>query len=224
MKGDEASLLIENLSTIEEDYRVCEILIKEQPRVQEEEETKSYEDDDDDDDFEFFCVCKDPTSTDEISYNSQIRLVFPIFGRDLLFSDVENCKGEVNSSKPPTPSPIRIPEDRNPSSCSSSEADELDGVLAGTYCVWKSKSDASAVVVSPERCKKSSLMGSSKRWKFHDLLYRSSNDGKDTCIFLAPSNANSKKKNNKKASERATEVKVAGKVKPTVAGGGVMVA
>ncbi|KAI8027660.1 Histone-lysine N-methyltransferase EZ3 [Camellia lanceoleosa] len=110
------------------------IIQKDHPRVQEEEETKSYEDDDNDD-FEFLCVCKDPTSTDEIFYNSQIRLVFPIFGRDLLFSDVENCKGEMNSSKPPTPSPIRIPEDRNPPSCSSPEADELDGVPAGTYCV-----------------------------------------------------------------------------------------
>ncbi|THG17074.1 hypothetical protein TEA_004180 [Camellia sinensis var. sinensis] len=127
---------------------------------------KSYEDDDDDDDddFEFLCVCKDLTSTDEIFNNSQIKLVFPIFGKDLLFSDVENCKGEVNSSKPPTPSLIQIPEDRDPP------------------------------------------------------------DGKDTFVFLAPLNANSKKKNNKKASERATKVKVTGKVKPTVAGGGVTVA
>ncbi|KAL7207876.1 hypothetical protein ACSBR1_029763 [Camellia fascicularis] len=219
MKGDEVSLLIENLSTIEKDYYVYEILIKEQPRVQEEEETKSYEDDDDDD-LEFLCVCKDLTSTDEIFYNSQIRPVFPIFGRDLLFFDVENCKGEVNSSKPPTSSSIRIPEDGDPPSCSSSEADELDGVQAGTYCVWKPKSDAFAVGESPKRCKKSSLTGSSKRWKFRDLLYRSNSDSKDTFVFLASSNANSKKKNNKKAFEKATEVKVAGKVKPIVAGGG----
>ncbi|CAL5362031.1 unnamed protein product [Camellia sinensis] len=197
---------------------------QEQPGVQEQEGTKSYEDDDDDD-FEFPCVCADPTSADEIFYNGQIRPVFPIFGRDLLFSDVENCKGEVNSSKPPTPSPIRIPlgklmsEDRDPPSCSSSEADELDGVPAGTYCVWKPKSDASAVAESPERCKKSSSTGSSKRWKFRDLLYRSNSDGKDTFVFLAPSNANSRKKKNDKASERATEVKVAGKVIPTVARG-----
>ncbi|KAL7175565.1 hypothetical protein ACSBR2_029211 [Camellia fascicularis] len=215
MKGDEVSLLIENLSTIEEDCHGYEIMIEEQPRVQ-EEETKSYEDDDD---FEFLCVCKDLTSTDEIFYNSQIRLVFPIFSRDLLFFDVENCKGEVNSSKPPTPSPIRIPEDRDPLLCSSSKADELNGVLVGTYCIWKPKSDASAVVVLLERCKKSSSTGSSKQWKFYDLLYRSNNNDKDTFIFLASSNANSKKNNNKKASERATEVKVAGKVKPTVAEG-----
>ncbi|KAL7249926.1 hypothetical protein ACSBR1_012001 [Camellia fascicularis] len=186
---------------------------------------KSYEDDDDDDDdFEFPCVCENPTSADKIFYNSQIRPVFPIFGKDLLFSDVENCKGEVNSSKPPTPSPILIPEDRDPASCSFSEADEFDEVLGGTYCVWKSKSDASVMAESSERCKKNSSTGSSKRWKFRDHLYQSNSDGKDTFIFLAPSNANSKKNKNKKASKRATEVKVAGRVKPTVAGGGVMVA
>ncbi|KAL7236627.1 hypothetical protein ACSBR1_019842 [Camellia fascicularis] len=162
MKGDEVSLLIENLSTIEEDYCIYEILIEEQPGVQEEEETKSYKDDDD---FEFPCVCEDPTSVDEIFYSGQIRPVFFIFGRDLLFSDVENCKGEVNSSKPPTPSPIRIPlgkltsEDRDPPSCSSSKTDELDEVPAGTYWAWKPKYDASAVAESPERCKKSSSTG-----------------------------------------------------------------
>ncbi|CAL5368225.1 unnamed protein product [Camellia sinensis] len=209
-------------------YCVYEILIEEQLGVQEEEETKSYEDDDYD--FEFPCVCEDPTSANKIFYNGQIRPVFPIFGRDLLFSDVENCKGEMNSSKPPTPSPIRIPlaklmsEDRDPPSCSTSEADELNGVPVGTYCIWKSKFDTSAVAESPERCKKSNSMGSSKRWKFRDLLYQSNSDGKDTFVFLVPSNANSKKKNNKKASKRATKVKVARKVKPTVAGGGVTVA
>ncbi|KAI8032367.1 hypothetical protein LOK49_LG01G04039 [Camellia lanceoleosa] len=108
-------------------------------RVQEKEETKSYEDDDDD--FEFPCVCENPSCADDIFYNGHIRPVFPIFGRDLLFSDVENCKGEVNSSKPPTPSPIRIPlaklmsEDCDPPLCSFSKADELDGVPVGTYCV-----------------------------------------------------------------------------------------
>ncbi|CAL5370105.1 unnamed protein product [Camellia sinensis] len=207
----EMERLQDRISKLEEDYYVYEIMIEEQLGVQEEEETKSYEDDDDDD-FEFPCVCEDPTSPNKIFYNGQIIPVFPIFGRDLLFSDVENCKGEMNSSKPPTPSPIRIPlaklmsEDRDPPSCSSSEADKLNGVP------------------SPERCKKSNLMGSSKRWKFRDLLYRSNSNSKDTFVFLVPSNTNSKKKNNKKASKRATKVKVARKVKPTVAGGGVTVA
>ncbi|KAL7249925.1 hypothetical protein ACSBR1_012000 [Camellia fascicularis] len=156
IKGDKVSLLIENLSTIEEDYCVYKILIEEQPGVQEEEKMKSYEDDDD---FEFPCVYEDPTSADEIFYNSQIKPVFPIFGKDLLFYDVEKCKGEVNSSKPPTPLLIRIPEDHDPLSCSSSKADKLNRVLAETYCVWKPKSDASAVVESLERCKKSSSTG-----------------------------------------------------------------
>ncbi|KAF5951723.1 hypothetical protein HYC85_009667 [Camellia sinensis] len=123
---------------------------------------KSYKDDDN---FEFPCVCEDPTSVDEIFYNGQIRHAFSIFGRDLLFSDVENFKGEVNSSKPPSPSPIQIPlgklmsEDRDPPLCSSSEADKLDKVPEGTYCAWKLKYDRSAVAESPQRCKKSSLTG-----------------------------------------------------------------
>ncbi|KAL7245605.1 hypothetical protein ACSBR2_000855 [Camellia fascicularis] len=137
----------------------------------------------------------------------------------------QNFPREVNSYKPPTLPPSWFLKDRDPPSCSSSEADELDGVLAGTYCIWKPKSDSSAVAKSLERCKKSSSTGSSKRWMFRDLLYRSNIDDKDTFVFLAPSNANSKKNNNnKKAFERAIEVKITGRVKPTMAGGGVTVA
>ncbi|CAL5336220.1 unnamed protein product [Camellia sinensis] len=238
MKGDEVSLLIENLSTIEEDYghfesRVYEILnefqvtknrvdetntekqqVKDElnvlieqlrdkkenelvlrERVRELEETikdlKRYLEMKGDEGskkkkkgravkmmmISSSLVCEDPTSADEIFYNSQIRPIFPIFGRDLLFYDVEKCKGEVNSSKHPTSSPIRIPKDHDPPSCSFSEVDKLDGVLTETYYIWKPISDVSVVAESPERYKKSSSTGSSKRWKFHQFEEEEQQEG-----------------------------------------------
>ncbi|KAG6412204.1 hypothetical protein SASPL_124874 [Salvia splendens] len=62
------------------------------------------------------------------------------------------------------------------SSCSSSDADELDGVPADSYCVWRPPNKAEAEA----QCKKSSSTGSnSKRWKFKvkDLLNRSRSEG-----------------------------------------------
>ncbi|XP_010251254.1 PREDICTED: uncharacterized protein LOC104593196 [Nelumbo nucifera] len=179
----------------------------------------------DDDDFEFsFCRDNDgsPISADEIFFNGQIRPIFPIFNRDLLFAD-----GQDDDSQAPHASSIRLPlrkllieeRDPNPPSSSSSEADELEGLPPGTYCVWTPK----PVQASPERCKKSNSTGSSKRWRFRDLLHRSNSDGKDTFVFLTPSNSNSskmKKKDDKpekpevsKERRNSTDVKVAGKSK-----------
>ncbi|MFQ6671256.1 hypothetical protein Gotur_035855 [Gossypium turneri] len=64
------------------------------------------------------------------------------------------------------------------SSSSSSEADELEGLPADTYCVWKPKQSPES---SPNSCKKSTSAGSSsssKRWRFiKDLLKRSNSTG-----------------------------------------------
>ena len=64
----------------------------------------------------------------------------------------------------------------------ASEANELEGVPLGTYCVWKPK----AMESPPRRYKKSNSTGSLKWWKFRDFLHRSNNDGKDTFVFLTP--------------------------------------
>ncbi|XP_061352932.1 uncharacterized protein LOC133297751 [Gastrolobium bilobum] len=72
-----------------------------------------------------------------------------------------------------------------PSSESSSEVDDLEGVQAGTYCVWTPNSPQA----SPNRCKKSNSTGSSstsKRWKLLDLLRRSNSDRKESFVFLTP--------------------------------------
>ncbi|XP_010243035.1 PREDICTED: uncharacterized protein LOC104587216 [Nelumbo nucifera] len=191
--------------------------------VQEQEQIEGDNDDkDDEDEFEFsFCRDNDesPISADEIFFNGQIRPIFPIFNRDLLFSD-----GQDDDSKAPEVSSVRLPlrklliEERNPPSSSSSEADELDGIPPGTYCVWAPKS----VQASPERCKKSNSTGSSKRWRFRDLLHRSNSDGKDTFVFLTPSNSNSssskakkrdEKPENSKGRRNSTNLKVSGKTK-----------
>ncbi|KAL6997156.1 hypothetical protein U1Q18_007280 [Sarracenia purpurea var. burkii] len=207
-----------------------------QTQVIEEDEEEGQEarenfEEDEKDDFEFPSVCSDPIpaiSADEIFYKGQIRPVFPIFGRDLLFPNVEDRIGKVDCCKPPTHASIRMSlrklmsEDRDPPSCSSSETDELDGVPAGTYCVWTPKTAAD--VESTRRCKKSNSTGTSKRWRFRDLIHRSNSDGKDTFVFLSSSNADAKndgKADTKETTEKCSgESKVAGKVKPNVIAAG----
>lgn len=172
-------------------------------------------DGDGDDDSEFAFVWREPEtspiSADEIFYNGQIRPVFPIFNRDLLLGEGQNQEVSV---KPPTPASIRRPlrklliEERGTGSCSSSEADELEGVPPGTYCVWTPKAAESP----PARCRKSNSTGSSKRWKFRDFLHRSNSDGKDTFVFLTP-NSSMKKKAEKEAPSGA------GKPKPKAVAG-----
>ncbi|KAF8408264.1 hypothetical protein HHK36_007413 [Tetracentron sinense] len=190
----------------------------EQPQEQHEAE-----DDDDDDDFEFAFFSRDPDaspiSADEIFYNGEIRPIYPIFNRDLLFAD-----GEDDDSKPPNVSSHRLSlrklliEERDTPSSSSSEADELDRIPAGTYCVWTPKS----VEPSPGRCKKSNSTGSSRRWRFRDLLHRSNSDGKDAFVFLSPSASSTKTKKKEEKAEKdevskerrsLDEVKVTGKEK-----------
>ncbi|BAT99243.1 hypothetical protein VIGAN_10064500 [Vigna angularis var. angularis] len=62
-------------------------------------------------------------------------------------------------------------------SSSSSEADELEGVPAATYCMWTPN--------SPRKCKKSNSTGSSsKKWKLFDLLRQSNSEGKESYLFL----------------------------------------
>lgn len=201
---------------------------------------QSRQSDDDDDGFEFPSVSRESTGTipaDEIFCNGQIRPVFPLFDRELLFSTGVHQYDNVGTvqrndpskppNNPPTPSSsVRLSlrklmsEDRDPPSCSSSEADELDGLPAKTYCVWSPKSGAAES--SPGRPKKSRSTGTSKRWKFRDLLHRSNSEGKDPFVFLAPSNANTKKDDYKAREEAETAAagKSAGEAKPKLLTGG----
>ncbi|CAN4088276.1 unnamed protein product [Withania somnifera] len=170
-----------------------------------EEEQSNAEDDDE---FEFSFVKESeisPIAADDIFCNGQIRPIYPLFNTDMLLDneDFRNASSYSNLNSTleeasERPKSIRLPlrklfleEEREAnSSCSSSEADDLEGIPEGTYCMWRPKAEEK----SAGSCKKNNSTGSSKRWKFRDLLYRSNSDGKDTFVFLTPS---FKKKDNK---------------------------
>ncbi|XP_060187816.1 uncharacterized protein LOC132616996 [Lycium barbarum] len=140
-----------------------------------------------DEDFEFSLVSENPDTTEFIYNDGQTKFqsIFPVFNRDLLLTPDEDSK-KVNDDK--SASSIRIPlknlflEEQE--SSTSSEADELETIPEGTYCVWKPK----ITEPSPGKCKKSKSTGSaSKRWpRIRDLLRRSNSDGKDSFVFLPP--------------------------------------
>ncbi|XVF16403.1 hypothetical protein REPUB_Repub10bG0028300 [Reevesia pubescens] len=118
----------------------------------------------DDEEFEFV---NDLTGSHET-------LSFPIFNLDLLLNSVDDDDVEEAIRFPFKN--LLIGDKDLPSS--SSEADELEGMPAETYCVWKPKQSAES---SPNRCKKSKLTGSSssKRWRLIKvLLKRSKSDSK----------------------------------------------
>ncbi|OVA17007.1 Protein of unknown function DUF1645 [Macleaya cordata] len=190
---------------------------QEQEQAEEDSGNNEETDGDDDDDFEFTFVCRDPDGSpitaDELFANGQIRPVFPIFNRDLLFAG-----GRDDDSKPAKSSTLRVPlknlflgdrDSTDPPSSSSSEADELENLPAGTYCVWTPKGSSSSQA-SPETCKKSSSTGSSssRRWRLRDFLFRSNSDGKDTFVFLTPSASTKMKKKDEKAVEKVIKAEV----------------
>ncbi|KAF5193855.1 putative DNA ligase-like protein [Thalictrum thalictroides] len=203
-----------------EDEQIQIPCIQDEQKEEEEEEKNSDCSDDDggdeDDDFEFAVLTRDPESSpisaDEIFSNGQIKPIYPVFNRDLLFAG-----GQDDFTKLQNGTKIRFPlkklliEEREPSSSSSSESDELETLPEGTYCVWTPK----PVKESPEMCKKSNSTGSSKRWRFRDLLHRSNSDGKDTFVFLTPSTKKKEKKveNVDKSSEVSKEKRDSGEMK-----------
>ncbi|KAF3634156.1 hypothetical protein T459_20275 [Capsicum annuum] len=152
---------------------------------------------DGEDDFEFSLVSENPdTSTVEFIYDGQTKFqpIFHVFNRDLLLNDELDYKKVNDEASENVDSSISIPLEnlfidtrKSTTSSTSSEADELETIPPGTYCVWKPKISES----SPEKCKKSKSTGSvSKRWpRIQDLLRRCNSDGKDSIIFLTPKKA-----------------------------------
>ncbi|KAM7509131.1 hypothetical protein LguiA_019584 [Lonicera macranthoides] len=168
------------------------------------------------DDFEFSSVTAD-SSVHDVIIDGKILPIFPIFNRDLLINDDEQITNRDNVSQT-----LRLPlkklflDETEATSCSSSsEADELESIAPGTYCVWT----PNLVQKSPSRCKKSNSTGSiSKRWNLRHLLRRSNSEGKESpLVFLTPKNEGEKSGNGEKveiSKERRNDgVKVAGKVK-----------
>ncbi|KAF5746868.1 hypothetical protein HS088_TW06G01044 [Tripterygium wilfordii] len=184
----------------------CDGLAEIAARVETEVSTSNQQPHDEEDTFEF--------STDFDSSSSimasQIRPVFPVFNRDLMLGDhCFNDDDELHRNRNRdldretdfravdvedddvararlSLKNLFVDEPDHQSSCSSSEADELEKIPTGTYCLWTPKSPSPSP--SPGRCKKSNSTGScSKRWRFRDLLKRSSSDGKaNSLIFVNP--------------------------------------
>ncbi|KAK1326899.1 hypothetical protein QJS10_CPA01g01311 [Acorus calamus] len=177
------------------------------PTVDHEGEEGS--DEEDEEEFEFAFVSDSGAITaDEIFSNGQIRPIYPVFNRDLLipFDRTETSKADPIET-------LRLPlrklliDDREPPSSSSSEAGDLDGVPAESYCVWT----PSSVPPTPDRCKKSNSTGSSRRWRFRDLVVgRSNSDGKEKFVFLSASSAAARSKPPAKEEEKAAAVKGGG--------------
>lgn len=194
----------------------------ENPQIDDDDDEKHGQEDEEEGEFEFSFVCREPEespiSADDVFYNGQIRPVYPIFNTDLLLADCDLLNETV--LKPRATRRLSLgklmTEERDTQSCSSSEADDLESVPPGTYCVWTPQKPDST---SPGRCKKSNSTGSSKRWKFRDLLNRSNSDGKDTFVFLTPSaSASAKAKKNEEKSEKEIsngDTKIAGNLKTT---------
>ncbi|KAF5739622.1 hypothetical protein HS088_TW12G00831 [Tripterygium wilfordii] len=197
----------------------CDGLAEVAARVRTEASTSNQQLYDEEDTFEF-------TTDFDFSSSmmaSQIRPVFPVFNRDLMLSDycfgdeddlhwnqdhdrdtdfgagdveVEDVARARLSLKN-----MFVDEPDHSSSCSSSEADELDEVPPGTHCFWTPKSPSPSPL--PGRCKKSNSTGScSKRWRFRDLLKRSISDGKAGSLVFV--NAEGEKRTRVKASAAAT--------------------
>ncbi|KAE8662892.1 Detected protein of unknown function [Hibiscus syriacus] len=134
---------------------------------------------------------------------------FPIFNRDLLSNGEEEGKDdEVKEA-------VRIPlrnlfiSDGDLPSSSSSEADELEGVPAETFCVWKPKQSP---MPSPNRCTKSKSTGSSssRRWRLiKDLLKRSNSDSKFSGLSSLFLNFDHNKSTTEKKQEEKTNEKTA---------------
>lgn len=126
------------------------------------------EDEKEDEEFSFVCTNPDgfPISAEDAFYNGQIRPVYPLFNRDLLFMEEEE---NLDMIRPPL---RKVFVEKRDTLAPESELEE------GTYCEWSP--------LTAELGKKSNSTGFSKLWRFRDLMmmHRSSSDGKDAFVFL----------------------------------------
>ncbi|GER32237.1 hypothetical protein STAS_08303 [Striga asiatica] len=149
------------------------------------------EEEEEEEEFSFVCgATTSPIAAEDIFINGQIRPVYPLFNRDLLFSGEDLV--DTLPSRPPVKKVL---------------VETIDG---------PSSPDRQAVEVSasPQVCRKSNSTGFSKIWRFKDFLGRSNSDGRDAFVFLnsghssaAPSAADQMAKGEEKKG------KVKGKVK-----------
>ncbi|CAE5958367.1 unnamed protein product [Arabidopsis arenosa] len=152
-------------------------------------EDEDDEDEEEEEEFSFACVNGEgsPITADEAFEDGQIRPVFPLFNRDLLF-DYENDDDKsddvsVTDENRPRLRKLFV-EDRNGDG-DGEETEDSEKEPLGPYCSWSGGTVAEA---SPETCRKSNSTGFSKLWRFRDLVLRSNSDGRDAFVFLNNNN------------------------------------
>ncbi|KAK4402786.1 hypothetical protein Sango_1019300 [Sesamum angolense] len=140
------------------------------------------EEEEEEEEFSFMCggANTSPIAAEDAFVNGQIKPVFPLFNRDLLFSGEDSvaAAAALHESLPMRP-PVKkvFVETSEENGQVTPENDDVSGL----YCEW---SERKAVEASPEACKKSNSTGFSKIWRFKDLLGRSNSDGRDAFVFL----------------------------------------
>ncbi|KAK3224941.1 hypothetical protein Dsin_004803 [Dipteronia sinensis] len=119
----------------------------------EEEEEEGEDHEEEEEEFEFPFVCRkpddSPISADEIFFNGQIKPIYPLFDTTLLLNHTTpDNQNPINTTTTTSKKTHRLPlrklmsEDRETSSCSSSEADDLENLQPGnilcleTYKRW----------------------------------------------------------------------------------------
>lgn len=140
-----------------------------------------------DEEVEFSFMCGNPESSflipaDEIFHNGKIKPIYSVFSRDSSEQHGRVDDSEVvkkTTRRPQLRVLMGVDKAEADSSCSSSDAEDLDVIAPGTYCIWK---PAAA-------CKKSSSVGtsssSSRRWKLRQLLLkRSISEGAKAEVLL----------------------------------------
>lgn len=175
---------------------------EEKPQLEEEEEDDGG---DGDSDFEFACLNPDgsPVSADDVFDNGRIRPFFPLFNRDLVFA--------AAAAEPEPSSSLLLPPVKKV--FAEAVADEP----RGTYCDWRARI-VEETPPSPGSCRKSNSTGSSKMWRFRDLLPRSNSDGRDAVVMLKPSDGGVEK--GRRSTDKAAERKEGAKAEEAKKGKG----
>lgn len=151
----------------------------------------------DDEEFEFAVPAVDsfeglrPASAEEIFSNGRIRAVYSLDDKALVFGggELQRSEGVGAAEKAVLRSTLQklVMVDRvaadppsTSNSTASSDADDLEGISADSYCLWTPSS-----APSPDLQRRCHSTGESKRWRLRDLVIgRSQSDGKKKFIFL----------------------------------------
>nr|GEV66064.1 reverse transcriptase domain-containing protein [Tanacetum cinerariifolium] len=127
--------------------------------------------------------------------DSRIWTAYPVFNRDLELVNDEldheaiskYDKANVSRSISGPLQKLFVDEQSESSAYTSSEADELENIPSGTFCVWRPKTESGSSSPTMTKCNKSSSTGcGSKRWSIRYLLKRSNSESNvKPMVFLS---------------------------------------